>query len=327
MPRPNIDLEPHKHVILGYLDNGITQKQMVEELRIHFQLHVSQRTLRSRLQDWGYESRRPHYDFGMLYNEIYPLFTAERMTDDEIVLDLKTRNIEVGARTVRRLRASYHLLRRLDSHDKDADHIALVQRLEAEFEDGAIYGLGRTLLAAHCQRIGIIAARDRLFAALKDIDPAGVEARKHGLQRIRGQFIIQGPNKVWSVDGHMKLKRWGFEVYAAVDAYSRKIIWLYVGITACTQVSCYAQYLKTVERTGIIPEVVKSDYGVETPLFAAAHFVLHKDLLDGMDWQECYAYTTGRKNQRIESLWNQLGRAVTFKWRVGLTNLFAVQFC
>ncbi|KAM4060319.1 hypothetical protein HRG_014236 [Hirsutella rhossiliensis] len=44
-----------------------------------------------------------------------------------------------------------------------------------------------------------------------------------------GQFLVPGPNYQWCIDGHDKLKAYGFEIYAAIDAYSRNIIWFYIG--------------------------------------------------------------------------------------------------
>ena len=37
-----------------------------------------------------------------------------------------------------------------------------------------------------------------------------------------------GPDDYWTVDGHDKLVRWGFEIHSAIDAY-RYVIWIYVG--------------------------------------------------------------------------------------------------
>ena len=51
----------------------------------------------------------------------------------------------------------------------------------------------------------------------------------------------------------MKLQPYGIEVYAAIDAYSRYIIWIYVGISARTQVSVVRQYLDTVKTLQKVP--------------------------------------------------------------------------
>ena len=41
---------------------------------------------------------------------------------------------------------------------------------------------------------------------------------------------MKGPNRVWSIDGHDKLTRFGIEIYAMIDAYAQFILDAYVGI-------------------------------------------------------------------------------------------------
>jgi hypothetical protein len=85
--------------------------------------------------------------------------------------------------------------------------------------------------------------RDRLFRAYKQLNPDGVQYRLRRLERTRGEYITPGPNFLWSIDQHSKLEHWGIEIYAAIDAFSRHVIWIYVGITARTAISCYKQYV------------------------------------------------------------------------------------
>src|SRR5438067_109121 len=48
-------------------------------------------------------------------------------------------------------------------------------------------------------------------------------------RKARGEYVVPGPNFVWSVDGYEKLSQYGFQIYACIDAFSRYIIWIYVG--------------------------------------------------------------------------------------------------
>jgi hypothetical protein len=48
--------------------------------------------------------------------------------------------------------------------------------------------------------------------------------------RRKGEYIVPGPNYIWSIDGHKKLSPFGFEIYTTIDAYSRCIIWIYVKV-------------------------------------------------------------------------------------------------
>jgi hypothetical protein len=48
---------------------------------------------------------------------------------------------------------------------------------------------------------------------------------------------MSGPNFIWLINGYLKLAPYGIKVYAAINAYSHYIIWVYIGITACMAVS------------------------------------------------------------------------------------------
>jgi hypothetical protein len=64
---------------------------------------------------------------------------------------------------------------------------------------------------------------------MQQVDPIGVLERRLHRRWRRDDFVTSGPDFIWSLDGHDKLLRYGIQIYGAVDAYSRKIIWWYVG--------------------------------------------------------------------------------------------------
>lgn len=148
-----------------------------------------------------------------------------------------------------------------------------------------------------------------------------MKARTYDLQRHRGEYKVPGPNWLWSVDGHCKLETWGIQIYAGIDAYSRYIIWIYVGITARTGVSVKSQYLNVVEATGILPWIIRSDHGGETILMADAHYRLSKKRSSEVTFPKCYYYGTSTSNQRIESWWGQLSKGKLLLWRVRINML------
>jgi hypothetical protein len=108
----------------------------------------------------------------------------------------------------------------------------------------------------------------------QELAPEAVRRRLHDLQRHRGAYIVPGPNVIWSIDGYLKLAPYGIEIYGAIDAYSRYIIWVYVGISARTAVSVLRQFLDTLEVTQQQPRFVRSDRGTETILLAEAQHKL-----------------------------------------------------
>jgi hypothetical protein len=113
-----------------------------------------------------------------------------------------------------------------------------------------------------------------LFSLYKELAPMAVQRRFQDLQRHQGAYITPGPNFIWSIDGYLKLAPYGIEIYAAIDAYSRYIIWIYVGISSCTAVSVLQPFLDTLDITQQQPRFVRSDQGTETILLAEAQYKL-----------------------------------------------------
>lgn len=118
------------------------------------------------------------------------------------------------------------------------------------------------------------------------------------------------------MDGYLKLEQYGIEIYAAIDAHSRYITWVYVGITGRTSVSILKQYLSTIRQLGFQPRFLRTDYGSETTLLVQAHHQLQKAYIEDLPLSECYMYGTSVRNQRIEAWWGQLSKGLLFVWRV-----------
>lgn len=139
------------------------------------------------------------------------------------------------------------------------------------------------------------------------------------MQRKRGVYNAHGPNYVWSVDGHDKLSHWGFQIYGAIDGYSRFITWIYVGISNRAGFSVLRQFLDTLQ-TSPQPLHIRSDKGSETTYLAAAHYALYRtqEGKENSKIGECYWYGTSTLNQRIEAWWSQLQKSCLGPWRVGL---------
>ena len=157
--------------------------------------------------------------------------------------------------------------------------------------------------------------------AVQRLDPAGVDARKKRQIRKRGCFIVKGPNRVWSIDGHDKLSRFGFRIYGAIDAYSRYIIWCFIGHSNRTAVSVNKQYLTAVRQLGVFPKLIRSDKGTETTLLCNSHLSLRRAEQPDLPLSKAYSYGTSTKNQRIESWWNLLANAQTDTWRAIFVDL------
>lgn len=75
---------------------------------------------------------------------------------------------------------------------------------------------------------------DRIYSEYREQRTDSYERRIADLQRKRGAYVSPGPNHVWHMDGYLKLVNYGIEMYAAIDGYSRFILWIYIGVSART---------------------------------------------------------------------------------------------
>jgi len=113
------------------------------------------------------------------------------------------------------------------------------------------------------------------LAIIKELDPEAVAARqpafKAGRDRL-GIYLVPGPDYVSSVDGHSKFRDYGIGIYASIDAYSRYITFIHVGLSVTWAVSIMKQYLDALSgNDNIRPTIIPEDCGTETMLMANAH--------------------------------------------------------
>lgn len=315
--RPAINLTQYQAELRAIFHEGLTFEQIAAYIQETYQIRINIRTLKRRFREWNLRRGLPTQVEEVVKNRIRVLFFEVGLEDTEMLLILQGEGFKITKYTLVRLRFELGLRRRVRGIEQCQEADRLVQRLVAEeLEKGVIDGYGRRYLYTHFRQRGHIIARDRLFQAYRTINFEAVERRKRDLQRHRGEYIVPGPNFIWSVDGYCKLRPYGIEIYACIDAYSRYIIWVYIGISASTAVSCVHQYLQTLEAVQLQPRFVRSDRGVETVMLADAHYQLQETYEPDLQFEECYLYGTSTANQRIEAWWQQLSKGLLFRWRV-----------
>src|SRR5271163_327059 len=85
----------------------------------------------------------------------------------------------------------------------------------------------RTHLSVH---LGHRARDDDVRDALFHLDPISIAARRPDThRRRRGEYIVSGPDFVWSMNDHDKFRNYGIKIYGIIDAYSRRVLSIYVG--------------------------------------------------------------------------------------------------
>ena len=161
-------------------------------------------------------------------------------------------------------------------------------------------------------RKGFICRRDDVRKHINEIDPEGADSRKKR-RLVRRRYVTEGPNYVWHIDGHDKLKPFGFSIHGCIDGFSRRIMWLEVCNSNKDPEMIAKFYLDTVKEFGL-PLQVKADDGTEQALVHPIHVYLRS--LDGSHPNlNPFSITSSPLNQRIEAFWSILQRDRIGWWR------------
>lgn len=169
---------------------------------------------------------------------------------------------------------------------------------------------------------GLICRRSDVRKIMKDLDPEGVELRRRRRLR-RRRYVNPGPNHTWHLDGHDKLKPFGFSIHACIDGFSRKLIWLEVG-PSNKQPEIIAKYYTVAIQQFGLPKNIKADDGTEHSILEPMHITLRS--MGGEDAFDSFSIITSPQNQRIEAYWSILQRDRIGWWRIFLQELSDLDF-
>ena len=162
-------------------------------------------------------------------------------------------------------------------------------------------------------KYGFAVARETVRIILKVLDPNGVDVRSRRCLR-RRVYRGRGPNFTWHMDGYDKLKPYGFAVHAAIDGYSRRILWLEVSPSNKNPKLIGRYFLDCARQLGGVPRVVRADRGTENINVCAIQRFLRADSNDSFAEDKNFMYGTSMSNQRIESWWSQLRKSNSDWW-------------
>ena len=187
----------------------------------------------------------------------------------------------------------------------------VIQAVQEELS-GSGSGIGYRRIHRSLINKGILCRREDVRKIIKDLDPEGVQLRKR--RRLhRRKYIAAGPNVVWHIDGHDKLKPFGFSIHGCIDGFSRKLIWLEVGPTNKLPEVVAKYYLDATRLHGGVPLQMKADDGTEHALIEPIHLYLCS--LNRDQGYNSFSIVTSPRNQRIESYWSTLQRDRIGWWR------------
>lgn len=330
MPRPSINLDEYRDEIKRQVSIGQTQSQIRAWLARNG-VTLSKNTLSSCLIAWGAsQSTRADPNDPSLINAIQAAFHTTRHNDETIANNLQAQRFDTTTNQVREIRIAQNLRRRNDDESKLAEMRALTFLLvQQALHNGLVCCYGRGLLQTYLQIIhGHYSREDDVRDALAILDKTGTQSRRKGPnKRQKGkEFITHGPDFLWSCDGHDKFRNYGIEIYAGVDAYSRRIQWIYIGNSNRRAVSILRQVITTVQHYNRCPSFYRSDRGKEVLLAADAHYSFYllnlkalgicPDDEDTVPLHNCYMFGTSTANIKIESTWMRMIRHQTRPWLV-----------
>lgn len=108
----------------------------------------------------------------------------------------------------------------------------------------------------------LVVDRESVRMIVKTLDPEGVACcSKHKLRRRK--YSAKGPNWIWHLDGYDKLKPYGFSIHGAIDGFSRRILWLEVGISNKNPRIIGRYFIDCVGQVGGVPRIIRGNRGTE----------------------------------------------------------------
>eukprot|EP01135_Chromosphaera_perkinsii_P012055 Nk52_evm18s2578 gene=Nk52_evmTU18s2578 len=128
----------------------------------------------------------------------------------------------------------------------------------------------------------------------------------------RRKFFTRGPNHLWCMDGHDKLKPSGFSIHGCVDACSRRLLWLKVCINNKSPQAILRFYLQAVQELEVVPSELYMDHSQENVMAAGINDFLARQSEDELPF---FRYTKSTHNVRIERFWLTLRRQVVDVWK------------
>ena len=156
---------------------------------------------------------RSYFHQGLSYTEI--VFTL-----------LRIHGVSLCVRQLERILPRLGQKRRFNDNNSSPLE-TIVEAILKEIETSGQCIVYRTMWRRLVRRYNLKVKRDKVLNLLRIIDPNGVDRRKRR-RLLRRKYSNPGSNFLWHVDGYDKLKPYCFAIHAAIDCYSRRVLWIEV---------------------------------------------------------------------------------------------------
>ena len=128
------------------------------------------------------------------------------------------------------------------------------------------------------------------------------------------KYFSAGPNYSWHIDGHDKLKPFGFSLHGCIDGFSRRLIWLEVSSSNKKPEIIGKFYLDAVRQLQSISKKLKVDDGTEHAIIQPIHILL-RDAVGDNNSVNLFSIAPSTHNRRIEAHWSKLRQARIGCWQ------------
>ncbi|XP_060573061.1 uncharacterized protein LOC132730984 isoform X2 [Ruditapes philippinarum] len=242
---------------------------------------------------------REYFFSGFQYSEIVSLLYERR----GMIISIRQLNRILGRLGLRR--HSTHAARQ-------EAYGAVVYELNGSGRNLGYRGMAHRLASAH----GIVVPRETVRSLLLSIDPDGVETRRRRVFNRRSYFN-EGPNFLIHIDGYDKLKRYGFPIHAAIDGFSRRLLWLEAVSSNNNPKIVATLFLRYIQEIKGVPRCLRMDCGTENTLTEDIQKAFRHNHTDSMAGSKSVIKGSSHSNQRIERWWRS-GRQGAFQYWIEL---------
>ncbi len=144
--------------------------------------------------------------------------------------------------------------------------------IRADLNSSLISNWGYRAVQAHLRsHHNVYVSSPTVMRLLREVDIKGTKARRvfdeNHNPRLRKRYFVKGPNIIWSIDGYDKIAAYGFQIYGFIDAFSRKVLGMFIGLSNGTQIAVSSYSIRMVKEFGV-PKAIRADKGAETMLHA-----------------------------------------------------------
>ena len=150
MPRPVINLEPFRDLIIELHQGKNSTSTIASILQNQHDIQVKERTIRDRLRKWEEShSYQVTEDSPQLRLRITTLFLECQLKDDEILEVLSHEGYQTSRWGLIRVRKELGLSRRSTGSNREEEEQQLKEIVQMELDKGTIQGYGRGYLYTH----------------------------------------------------------------------------------------------------------------------------------------------------------------------------------